>query len=123
MRGTALAGGLAREYSLDEIAIVTRAGPARLLGLPRKGHLGPGADADLALYAPGPDIAAMFAFPRYVFKAGVPVVVNGEVRDDVYGRVHRAWPEYDTGVEPGLRAFLEEEGSLAFEDYVVRDPA
>src|SRR5262245_40963220 len=31
---------LTREYSLYEIAIITRAGPAKLLGLPNKGHLG-----------------------------------------------------------------------------------
>lgn len=122
LRGTALADGLSREYSLDEIAIVTRAGPARLLGLPRKGHLGPGADADLAIYAPGPDLEAMFAFPRHVIKAGVSVVADGSVRDDAFGQVHSAEPEFDRGVEPGLRAFLEEEGSLAFEDYLVAAP-
>ena len=33
LAGSALADGLGREYTLDEIAIVTRAGPARLLGL------------------------------------------------------------------------------------------
>ena len=38
-----------REYSLYEIAIITRAGPARILGLNRKGHLGPGVDADITL--------------------------------------------------------------------------
>ncbi len=31
---------LEREYTLDEIAIITRAAPARILGLDRKGHLG-----------------------------------------------------------------------------------
>src|SRR6478672_9971476 len=33
LAGSALADGLSREYSLTEIAIITRAGPARLLGL------------------------------------------------------------------------------------------
>ena len=37
---------LTREYSLNDIAIITRAGPARILGLKNKGHLGVGADAD-----------------------------------------------------------------------------
>jgi hypothetical protein len=32
--------------------IITRAGPARMLGLKHKGHLGPGADADITLYTP-----------------------------------------------------------------------
>src|SRR5436189_2050836 len=44
--GSALLDGLSREYTLGEIAIITRAGPARLLGLRGKGHLAPGADAD-----------------------------------------------------------------------------
>ena len=35
-----------REYTLYEIATITRAGPARSLGLKHKGHLGPGADAE-----------------------------------------------------------------------------
>ncbi len=42
LAGSALADGLAREYTLNEIAIITRAGPARLLGLTHKGHLGAG---------------------------------------------------------------------------------
>ena len=42
LAGSALADGLAREYTLNEIAIITRAGPARLLGLHQKGHLGAG---------------------------------------------------------------------------------
>ena len=39
-----------REMSLYEIAIMTRAGQAKALGLPNKGHLGVGADADVAIY-------------------------------------------------------------------------
>src|SRR5438270_7552084 len=42
---------IAREYSLTEIATMTRAAPARLLGLADRGHLGPGAVADVAAHA------------------------------------------------------------------------
>src|SRR5207248_9283662 len=59
---------LDREYSLYEIAVITRAGPARILGLKNKGRLGPGADADVTVYTPGPDKRAMFELPRYVIK-------------------------------------------------------
>ena len=31
------------------VAVITRASPARLLGLKNKGHLGVGADADITL--------------------------------------------------------------------------
>src|SRR5262249_22027215 len=34
-------GDLDREYTLADIATITRAAPARMLGLPSKGHLGP----------------------------------------------------------------------------------
>ena len=40
-----------REYSLNEIVTMTRAAPARLLGLRDRGHLGAGAVADVAVYA------------------------------------------------------------------------
>ena len=40
LAGSALADGIAREYTLEEIAIVTRAGPARLLGLAQQGTSG-----------------------------------------------------------------------------------
>ena len=46
---------LEREYTLEEIAIITRAGPAARLGLRHKGHLGVGADADIAVYEPCSD--------------------------------------------------------------------
>ena len=46
---------LNREYTLYEIAIITSAGPARALGLSQKGHLGVGADADVAIYNEKPD--------------------------------------------------------------------
>ena len=73
---------LSREYSLSEIAVITRAGPARILGLDRKGHLGPGADADVTIYAPDDDRRRMFALPRYVIKGGEIVVDDGELGDD-----------------------------------------
>jgi formylmethanofuran dehydrogenase subunit A len=70
---------LDREYSLSEIAIITRAAPARLLGLKQKGHLGPGADADLTLYTPTTDREQMFQFPWMVIKAGELLLRDGEL--------------------------------------------
>ena len=54
---------IARELTLDEIAIMTRAAPARLLGLRDRGHLGVGAAADIAVYRDEPNREAMFATP------------------------------------------------------------
>jgi formylmethanofuran dehydrogenase subunit A len=77
---------LDREYSLNELAIITRAAPARLAGLPSKGHLGVGADADIAVYRPDPDLARMFAMPKQVYKAGVLVAEDGHLRQSIAGR-------------------------------------
>src|SRR5690349_6408694 len=55
IRSTVLLDDLDREYTLGEIAIITRAGPARLLGLAHKGHLGVGADADVTVYSENAD--------------------------------------------------------------------
>jgi formylmethanofuran dehydrogenase subunit A len=72
--------GIRREYSLQELCIVTRAAPARIAGLAHKGHLGVGADADITLYRPSRDLARMFSMPAKVFKGGVLVAEDGAVR-------------------------------------------
>jgi|GEM_PF-5652 len=75
-----------REYSLQELCIITRAAPARIAGLPEKGHLGIGADADIVLYRPDADISRMFSMPAKVFKAGLLVAENGHLRALPRGR-------------------------------------
>ncbi len=67
-----------REYTLSEIAIITRAAPARILGLAQKGHLGTGADADATIYQPSDDRQKMFALPRFVVKAGEVAFDDGQ---------------------------------------------
>jgi formylmethanofuran dehydrogenase subunit A len=69
-----------REYTVEEIAIITRCGPARLLGLKRKGTLQIGADADVVVYRPDSDRQKMFQFPRLVMKSGSVIVDDGELR-------------------------------------------
>jgi formylmethanofuran dehydrogenase subunit A len=83
---------LDREYTLQELCIVTRAAPARIAGLAHKGHLGVGADADIACYRPSRDLAAMFAMPAKVFKAGVLVAEDGHVRATPVGATLAATP-------------------------------
>jgi formylmethanofuran dehydrogenase subunit A len=78
--------GITREYSLQELCIITRAAPARIAGLRNKGHLGAGADADITLYRPDADLARMFAMPAKVFKAGVLVAEDGEVKSLPHGQ-------------------------------------
>src|SRR6202000_670432 len=59
---------LKRELSLYEIAIITRAVPARLLVLSRRGKFATGTPADIAVYRNDPDRERMFTSPAYVFK-------------------------------------------------------
>jgi len=117
LAGSALLDGLAREYTLGEIAIITRAGPARLLGLKGKGHLGPGADADVTIYTNDVDRAKMFATPRYVIKAGTLVVEEGQLRRAPTGRRLAVRPEYDAAVTRDLRRYFDEYACVALENY------
>jgi formylmethanofuran dehydrogenase subunit A len=119
LAGSALADGLSRQYSLTEIAIVTRAAPARLLGLTRKGHLGVGADADITIYDPHDDVSRMFATPRIVLKAGQPVVEEGQLRRaPAGGRLH-VRPPYDPAIEAGIRQFFDRHSTVSFANYPV----
>lgn len=120
LAGSALADGLSREYTLNEIAIITRAGPARLLGLRQKGHLGVGADADVTIYARDADIASMFATPRYVIKAGSLVVEEGQLRRAPAGQRLRVQPGYDESLLPDLRRYFEAYSTVSFENYPVQ---
>lgn len=63
-------GGIDREYSLDDIAMMTRTAPARILGLQDRGTLAPGNIADVVIYESQDNIEKMFAKPKYVFKSG-----------------------------------------------------
>jgi formylmethanofuran dehydrogenase subunit A len=85
--------GITREYSLQELCIITRAAPARIAGLSQKGHLGVGADADITLYRPDADLSRMFSMPAQVFKAGMLVAENGELRALPAGRTLAAVTE------------------------------
>jgi formylmethanofuran dehydrogenase subunit A len=110
---------LDREYTLNEIAIITRAAPARLLGLTNKGHLGVGADADVTIYDKDVDKEKMFASPRYVLKDGQLLVEDGHLRQQVFGRTFYVDPPYDPAIERRLRKHFESAYTISFENYAV----
>ena len=121
LAGSALADGIAREYTLNEIAIITRAGPARLLGLKHKGHLGIGADADVTVYNQDSDIARMFSSPRYVLKRGALVVEEGQLRRAPQGRRLRLAPGYDETMLVDLERYFDAYSTVSMANYPVRD--
>jgi formylmethanofuran dehydrogenase subunit A len=123
IRRTALTDGLDREYTLNEIAIITRAAPARRLGLRDKGHLGVGADADVTIYHDHPDREEMFATPRYVIKGGELVVEEGELREISDGLLLSSRAPFDPEVSRVLEPLFGDRYTVAFEHYPVRDLA
>jgi formylmethanofuran dehydrogenase subunit A len=103
---------LTREYTLTEIATMTRAAPAKLLGLPDRGHLGAGARADVALYRPGKDIAQMFRAAARVYKDGELVVRDGEVTRTRYGRALQVTPDVEASMQRRMTEYYDERYGL-----------
>jgi formylmethanofuran dehydrogenase subunit A len=94
-RSRSLLPSIDRELSFCEIAVMTRAGQAKALGLRNKGHLGVGADADMAIYDVNPEttdscrkyrtVRRAFKRAAYTIKDGRLVVKQGEVLKHVDG--------------------------------------
>jgi formylmethanofuran dehydrogenase subunit A len=112
---------LDREYTLYEIAIMTRAGPARSLGLADRGHLGVGACADITVYDDNPDREAMFAKPEMLFKNGELIVRNGKIIKAVNGATHVARPSYDRSIEKQLKSYFDDYNTVRMENFRLSD--
>ena len=104
---------IAREYSLTEIATMTRAAPAKLLGLTDRGHLDAGAVADVAVYEDDADRAKMFRAAALVFKDGELVVRDGNVTNFRWGRALTVRPERDRAIDRRMRAYYDDRYGLS----------
>ena len=108
-----------REYSFYEIAQVTRSTPATVLGLSdTKGHLGVGADADVAIYDFNPETQDQSAdyvaledalqSAAYVLKDGEIVVKDGKVVSiGAHGRTYWINSLYDGELEKQVESEVE----------------
>jgi len=105
-----------REYTFNELAVVTRAGTAQALGLKDKGHLGVGADADLAVYDIDPtdwrpskyrELMKAFAKASYTIKGGQVVVKDGQVTATPMGATHWVDAKIPEEIERDLMKDLE----------------
>jgi len=129
-RARSLLPSIDREYTLYEITIITRAGQAKALGLKSKGHLGVGADADIAIYNMNPreidpsrdykTVRKVFGSATYTIKDGQIVVRDGKIIRSVSGRT--LW--VDTGVplenvEPDLKRRFREYWTVEYENYII----
>jgi len=122
-----------RELSLYELAIVTRAGQAKALGLASKGHLGVGADADIAIYNVNPekiDIAKTYKKVRrafgnaaYTIKDGKIAVKDGEVVQHVDGKT--MWCDVQTAepvkIDDEMKRKFKEYWTVEYDNYPVYD--
>jgi formylmethanofuran dehydrogenase subunit A len=112
---------LTREYTLDEIAILTRAGPARSLGLKDRGHLGVGAAADITVYEDNANRESMFATPELVFKNGELIVRKGKIVKVVQGATHVARPDFDRSIEKPLNDYFTRYHTIRMENFKLGD--
>ncbi|MBF5038849.1 formylmethanofuran dehydrogenase subunit A [Methylophilus sp. 13] len=112
---------LEREYSLYEIATMTRSAPAKLIGLQDRGHLGVGAAADITVYTDQADKEAMFAKPDLVFKDGELVVKEGKVVKVVWGATHTAKPAFDLGVEKDIKQYFDHYHTMQMHNFKISD--
>jgi formylmethanofuran dehydrogenase subunit A len=120
-RKLSLLPGIGREYTLREIAIMTRAAPARSLGLADRGRLSPGAVADIVAYRPQSDLEAMFREPAHVFKAGIEVARHGEIIAVPDGATQLVRPGYDRAIETRLRRFFDDHMTIGFDHFPLSD--
>jgi formylmethanofuran dehydrogenase subunit A len=114
-------GSIEREYSLYDIATMTRAAPAKILGLTDRGQLGVDAAADITVYADEPDREKMFTAPAYVFKDGELVVRDGKIVKVVWGNTHVVKPEFDIGIEKQLRPYFEKYQTMQLANFKISD--
>ena len=109
-----------REYTLSEIATMTRSAPAKILGLKNKGSLSDGADADITVYDTRlSDIEDMFAQPSHVIKDGILVVKNGEIKDYIWGKTQVVRPEYDPSIVKKLDKHFKKYNTIGLSNFVI----
>lgn len=122
-RSRSALAGIEREYSLYEIAIISRAGPARILGIERDyGHLGAGAVADVTVYADDADRERMFAAPRLLLKQGRAVMRDGVVLGpDLFGATHVVRPGYDAAMRRRVARFFTDYRDMRLGTFEIKD--
>ncbi len=116
-----LLADIKREYSLYEVAVMTRAAPSKLLGQHDRGHLKPGARADIAVYREQGDKAAMFRRADKVFKNGQLVLDEGAILSSVPGRTLALNVGYDRNIESHIQSYFDRYYSLRLSNYGVTE--
>jgi formylmethanofuran dehydrogenase subunit A len=123
-----------REKTLFEVIQMTRSLPARVMGLDSKGHLGFGADADIAIYNFDPltvdvtndfeTVYKVFKTSAYTIKGGEIIAMNGELVKEVWGRTF--WVDATSkvemeAIESDLDEMFSKYYSLEWQNYGVEE--
>jgi formylmethanofuran dehydrogenase subunit A len=124
-----------RELDWAEVAVMTRAAPARVLGLEEKGHLGVGADADITVYNLRPNevdpsvdhalVKKALAAAKYTIKGGALVARDGEILQAPAGKTYWVKSEVPAADYQRMMADLQEKFdryySIQLSNYMVQD--
>jgi len=110
---------LKKEFSLYEIATMTRTAGARMLGLHDRGHLLPGGIADIAVYSEQADKEAMFTGAHLVFKNGELVVEKGVVQQRIRGRTQTIQAQFDPHIKRDIQAYYDRFYNLSLDNFAV----
>ncbi|MEM3387518.1 MAG: formylmethanofuran dehydrogenase subunit A [Nitrososphaerales archaeon] len=122
-----------REYTFYDLAISTRAATAKILGLSNKGHLGVGADADIAVYNINPKevnpskdyktVRQAFAKAYLTMKDGEIVAKEGEIVSAPVGRTYwvntKAPQDIEDAVIPEVKRLFEDYYTIRYENYYI----
>jgi formylmethanofuran dehydrogenase subunit A len=132
-RSRSLLPSIDRELSFYEIAVMTRAGQAKALGLGDKGRLGVGADADIAIYNTNPestDPSKKYKTVRRAFKRAAFTIKEGEIvakNDEIVKQVEGAtmWLDVQTPepvkITEDMKKRFKEYWTVEYENYPVAE--
>ncbi len=108
-----------REYTLNDIAIMTRSAPADILGLNDRGSLAPGHIADISIYNPNYKIDKMFRKPVFVFKNGFEIVKNGIVQNYIKTQTQALNLAYENNITKYVNKWISKKYTLDINDLSV----
>jgi formylmethanofuran dehydrogenase subunit A len=132
-RSRSLLSSINRELTFQDIAIMTRAGQAKALRLNSKGHLGVGADADVAIYDVNPKItdpSRQYKTVRKAFKHAAYTIKGGKVvvkQDNVVQQVNGStiWLDLQTSepaeINEDMKRRFREYWTVEYDNYPVSD--
>lgn len=132
-RSRSLLPSTSRELTFQDVAIMTRAGQAKTLGLDNKGHLGVGADADVAIYDVNPQttdpsqqykaVRKAFKHAAYTIKGGKVVVKQDRIVQQVNGST--IWLDLQTSepaeINEDMKRRFREYWTVEYDNYPVSD--